>query len=106
MICQTSVSINTGETQLSKAMIVCRGREASASGLNLPSPAKKNLHSSTEKIFLQLKAVQFSTGRPVQFSTGIYNPPMPAPTKPSKAGVPEQKFKRAYHGIQPATLLQ
>ena len=50
-----------------------QGRKASAYGLTLPSLVKKYLETSKEDVILHLLAVQFSTGRAVQFSPGIYN---------------------------------
>jgi len=73
MNCQTLRIVNAEKNQLGAAQIGCRGRSASASGLNLPSPAKVSLRTSKEKILLHHLAVQFSTGGPVQFSPGIYS---------------------------------
>jgi len=49
-----------------------QGRKASAYGLTLPSLLKKYLETSKEDVILHPIAVQFSTGRAVQFSPGIY----------------------------------
>ena len=65
-------AINVGNIQHWASHLFYRGRSASASGLNLPSPVKKNLSKSKERIILHHSAVQFSTGGPVQFSPGIY----------------------------------
>ncbi len=72
MNCQTTEIINTENIQLGASQIFYRGRSASASGLILPSPVKKSLNTSKERILLHHSAVQFSTGGPVQFSPGIY----------------------------------
>ena len=50
-----------------------QGRKASAYGLTLPSLVKKYLETSKKDVILHPIAVQFSTGRAVQFSPGIYN---------------------------------
>ena len=49
-----------------------QGRKASAYGLTLTSLVKKYLETSKEDVILHPIAVQFSTGRAVQFSPGIY----------------------------------
>ncbi len=69
---QTTEIINTENIKLGASQIFYRGRSASASGLILPSPVKKSLNKSKEGVLLHHSAVQFSTGGPVQFSTGIY----------------------------------
>ncbi len=72
MDCQTTEIINTENIQLGASQVFYRGRSASASGLILPSPVKKSLRTSKERILLHHSAVQFSPGGPVQFSPGIY----------------------------------
>ncbi len=72
MNCQTTEIISTENIQLGVSQCFFRGRSSSASGLILPSPEKKSLQTSQERILLHHSAVQFSTGYPVQFSTGIY----------------------------------
>ena len=49
-----------------------QGRKGEAYGLTLPSLVKKYLETSKEDVILHPIAVQFSTGRAVQFSPGIY----------------------------------
>ena len=72
MDCQTTEIINTENIKLGASQIFYRGRSASASGLILPSPVKKSLNTSKERVLLHHSAVQFSIGGPVQFSPGIY----------------------------------
>lgn len=69
---QTIQIKNVGNIQLRASQFFYRGRSASASGLIPPSPVKKSLLKSKERIILHHSAVQFSTGGPVQFSPGIY----------------------------------
>ena len=69
---QTTEILNTENIKLGASQIFYRGRSDSASGLILPSPVKKSLNTSKERILLHHSAVQFSTGGPVQFSPGIY----------------------------------
>lgn len=72
---QTIQIKNVGNIQQWASQFFYWGRKASASGLILPSPVKKSLRTSKERILLHHSAVQFSTGGPVQFSPGIYSFP-------------------------------
>jgi hypothetical protein len=72
MNCQNTEIINTENILLGASQKFYRGRSSSAYGLILPSPVKKSLRTSKERILLHHSAVQFSPGGPVQFSTGIY----------------------------------
>ena len=64
---EQKIKIKTG----TPSQLPFEGREASAYGLTLPPLEKKDLITLTERVFLHSQAVQFSTGTPVQFSTGI-----------------------------------
>ncbi len=72
MDCQTTEIINTENIKLGVSQIFYRGRKDEAGGRSRPSPVKKSLNTSKERILLHHSAVQFSTGGPVQFSPGIY----------------------------------